>query len=76
MYSVSIRNIPNNAVPRMSPAMFAPTSVRSRKIENGISGSLARASQARKPPMSAAAAAKSPIVVGEVQPKLFACVMA
>ncbi len=42
--------------------MFAPTSVRSRKIENGISGSLARDSQARKPASSAPAAANRPTV--------------
>ena len=48
--------------------MFAPTSVRSRKIENGISGSLARDSQTRKLPMSAAAAVNRPIVSTEPQP--------
>jgi hypothetical protein len=68
MYSVSIRNIENIAVPRMKPATFAPTSVRRRKIENGISGSAARASVTRKPARSAAATAKSPIVSTEAQP--------
>ncbi len=38
MYSVSIRNIANSAVPRMKPTMFAAVSVCSRKIENGTSG--------------------------------------
>ena len=56
--------------------MFAPTSVRSRKIENGINGSLARASQPRNPASSAPAATKRPIVVAEPQPKWLACVMA
>ena len=56
--------------------MFAPTSVRSRKIENGINGSLARASQPRNPAISAPAATKRPIVVAEPQPKWLAWVMA
>jgi hypothetical protein len=60
----------------MNPAMFPPTSVRRRKIENGISGSLARASQPRNPARSAPAATKRPIVVAEPQPKSLACVMA
>ena len=44
MYSVSIRNIANSAVPRMKPTMFAAVSVCSRKIENGTSGSFTRCS--------------------------------
>ena len=68
MYSVSIRNIENSAVPRMNPAMFAPATVLIRKIENDISGSLARVSQATKPTSSATAAAKMPIVLPDDQP--------
>ena len=38
MYNVSIRNIENNAVPRMKPATLAPATVRVRKMPNRISG--------------------------------------
>src|SRR3954447_6474645 len=73
MYSVSIRNIAKRTVPRISPATFAPTSVRSRKIESGISASRERASQARNPTSSTSAAVKRPIVSAEPQPYWFAC---
>src|SRR6185295_11055564 len=36
MYSVSIRNIENRAVPRMNPAMFAPATVLILKIEKDM----------------------------------------
>ena len=39
MYSVSIRNIENIAVPRMNPATFAPVTVRVRRMPKRISGS-------------------------------------
>ena len=68
MYSVSIRNIEKTTVPRTTPATFAPTKVRSRKIENGISGSRVRASHATNAPSRAAEAAKKPIVSVETQP--------
>ena len=38
------KNIENSDMPISSPTMFAPRSVRSRKIENGISGSRWRSS--------------------------------
>jgi len=56
--------------------MFAPTSVRSRKIDSGMSGSRERASQATNPVRSASEAVKRPIVSAEPQPYLFACVIA
>ncbi len=68
MYSVSTRNIAKSAVPRISPATFAPATVRRRQIENGISGSAVRDSHRRKEPSSAAEAVKSPIVSIEPQP--------
>ena len=68
MYSVSIRNIENIAVPRMKPATFAPTSVRRRKIENGISGSAVRASVTRNAPSRPAEIANRPIVSADAQP--------
>ena len=55
-------------MPRMKPAMFAPATVLMRKIENDISGSLARSSQTTNPTSRAAAATKMPIVLAEVQP--------
>src|SRR4051812_27746364 len=67
MYSVSIRNIAKRTVPRIRPATFAPTSVRSRKIESGISASRARASQATNPIRSTSATVKKPIVAAEPQ---------
>ena len=74
MYSVSIRNIENSAVPRMNPATFAAVSVCSRKIENGTSGSLTRSSQPTNPRSSAAAATKTPTVSNELQPQFWPCV--
>ncbi len=68
MYSVSIRNIENIAVPMMNPATFAAVSVWSRKIENGTSGSFCRCSQSANEPSSAAAPRKTPIVATELQP--------
>jgi hypothetical protein len=65
---VSIRNIEKMTVPRITPAMLAPTSVRRRKIENGISGSRVRASQATKAPSRTTEAAKKPNVSADAQP--------
>ena len=45
MYSVSIRNIENIAVPMMKPATFAPVTVLVRRIPKRISGSGCRSSQ-------------------------------
>ena len=56
MYSVSIRNMANSAVPRVNPAMLAAVSVRSRKIENGMSGSFTRDSHAMNAASSTPAA--------------------
>ena len=56
--------------------MFAAVSVLTLKIPNGTSGSLARSSQPTNAASSAPAAAKSPIVSGEVQPKSLAWVIA
>ena len=68
MYSVSIRNIENRAVPRMNPAMFAPATVLILKIEKDMSGSFARVSRSTKPASSSAAATKMLIVFAELQP--------
>ena len=56
MYSVSIRNIENNTVPRMKPATLAPSTVLVRRMPNRISGSRTRFSQTTKPTSSAPAA--------------------
>ena len=68
MYSVSIRNIENVTVPRIRPAMFAAVTVFVRKIENGISGSLTRDSQATNAARRAPAAAKKADRLDDVQP--------
>ena len=68
MYSVSIRNIENRAVPRMNPETLAPRTVFVRRIPNRISGSSTRFSQPTKPSSSAADATKTPIVRPELQP--------
>ena len=49
MYSVSIRNIENSAVPMMKPATLAPATVFVRSRPNRISGSGCRCSQTAKP---------------------------
>ena len=69
MYSVSIRNIENSAVPRMNPATLAPSTVFVRRIPKRISGSATRFSQTTKPTSIAADAAKTPIVRAESQPQ-------
>ena len=56
--------------------MFAPTSVRSRKIDSGIAASRDRASQTTKPASRTSDAAKKANVSAEPQPYLFACVIA
>ncbi len=62
------KNIENSDMPIRRPTTFAPRNVRRRKIENGISGCLARLSQARKAPISASASAPRPSVWSEPQP--------
>ncbi len=69
MYSVSIRNIENSAVPMMNITMLAAASVCSRKIENGISGCVVRDSWTTNPTSRTAATAKTPIVRPDVQPQ-------
>ena len=48
--------------------MFAPASVRTRKIDSGISGFATRASQTTKKTISAPAAISRTIVVTSLQP--------
>ena len=62
------KNIENSDMPISSPTMFAPRSVRSRKIENGISGWRERDSITTKAPSSTTAAAMRASVCAEVQP--------
>ena len=76
MYSVSIRNIENSAVPMMKPATLAPATVFVRSRPNRISGSGCRCSQTAKPARSTAEPAKKPIVFAEPQPFEPACVIA
>src|SRR5436190_23811671 len=76
MYSVSIRNRENVAVPRMKPATFAPATVLVRRTPSRINGSEWRSSQTTKPTSSAAEAAKNDTVFGASQPSSPACVIA
>src|SRR6266508_2408580 len=76
MYSVSIRNIENNAVPMMNPATLAPLTVRVLSRPKRISGSGCRRSQPANPASSAREAAKKPSVLPETQPFCPACVIA
>ena len=55
--------------------MFAPATVLIRKIENDMSGCVARVSRITKPTSMTTAAAKTPIVLVELQPQSFACVI-
>src|SRR5207247_4360660 len=68
MYSVSIRNSENVAVPRMNPPTFAPATVLVRRIPKRISGSACRRSHQPKAASSATDAAMTPIVRPEPQP--------
>jgi len=72
MYSDRKKNIANSASPSSSPATLAPRSVRSLKIENGISGLGARASQAMNRASRPSAMPPSPIVWNVPQPALLA----
>src|SRR5437763_250334 len=65
MYSVSIRNSENVAVPRISPPTFAPATVFVRRIPKRISGSACRRSHQPNAASSATAAAMTPIVRAE-----------
>src|SRR3954467_3515891 len=76
MYSVSIRNIENVAVPRMKPPTFAPATVLVRRRPKRMSGSLCRCSHSTKPTSSTTDAAKTPSVRGDVQPHWLVCVIA
>ena len=76
MYSVSIRNIENSAVPRMKPATLAPATVLVRRMPKRISGSGCRSSQATKPASSTTTPAKKPSVSRASQPSWPACVIA
>ena len=75
MYSVSSRNMANRMVPRMNPVTFAPSTVRTRKIENGTSGSSRPRSQARNAASSTAEMPNAVQVVAEPQPHWLAWVM-
>src|SRR5205814_1082097 len=57
MYSVSIRNSENVAVPRISPPTFAPATVFVRRIPKRISGSACRRSHQPNAASSATEAA-------------------
>src|ERR1700736_5045299 len=67
-YSEMKKNIENRLMPTSSPTMFAPRSVRRRKIENGISGQRSRSSIATKASSSSAAPASFSSVAAEPQP--------
>ena len=71
-YSEMKKNIENSDMPISSPTTFAPRSVRSRKIENGISGSRERDSISTNAISRAAAPARRRSVVVEPQPALTA----
>ena len=76
MYSVSIRNIENIAVPMMKPATFAPLTVLMRRMPRRINGSGCRCSHTRKPTSIATDAAKNDSVLPASQPSCPACVIA
>src|SRR5439155_1095483 len=60
MYSVSIRNSENVAVPRISPPTFAPATVFVRRIPKRISGSACRRSHQPDAGRGAEAADRAP----------------
>ena len=66
------KNIENSDIPISSPTMLAPRRVRSRKIENGISGSRWRISIATNAISNTTAAGQRRIVTVEPQPSLTA----
>ena len=66
------KNIENSDMPISSPTMFAPRSVRRRKIENGISGWRWRSSMTRNATSRTAAPARRSSVVVDPQPALTA----
>src|SRR5437763_3963826 len=68
MYSVSIRNSENVAVPRISPPAFAPATVFVRRIPKRISGSTCRRSHQPNAASSATDGAMTPTVRPEPQP--------
>ena len=76
MYSVSIRNMANIAVPMMKPATFAPLTVRICRRPNRISGSRCRSSQPTNPARRTSEPTKNAIVSAASQPSWPACVIA
>ena len=67
-YSVRMKKFAKTTAPSSSPATFAPATVRTRKMLNGISGSRTRDSITRKMPSSTSEAAMRENVQPEVQP--------
>src|SRR5213076_565036 len=65
MYSVSIRNSENVAVPRISPPTFAPATVFVRRIPKRMSGSECRRSHQTNAASRTTDAAMNPIVRAE-----------
>ena len=68
MYSVSIRNIENSAVPRMKPETLAPSTVFVRRSPKRISGSATRFWMT-KPASSAADEREDADRAAELQPQ-------
>ena len=71
-----MKKFENVTAPRNRPTMFAPATVRTRKIENGINGCFARASIARNATSSAAETTRRTIVQLDPQPWSGACEIA
>jgi hypothetical protein len=67
-YSVRMKKLANTTAPSSSAEMFAPVTVRTRKMRNGISGSFARDSMNTNASSSAAAIASRSSVQPEPQP--------
>ena len=67
-YSVSRKKFANTIAPSRRPATFAPATVRTRKMRNGINGSFARDSITRNATRSAAATTSREIVQAVPQP--------
>src|SRR5512132_1693525 len=76
MYSVSIRNSENVAVPRMNPATLAPLIVLMRRMPIRINGSEWRSSHTTKPTNRTADAAKNDSAFADSQPSWPARVIA
>ena len=76
MYRVPTKMNAKKLPPNSSPATFAPESVRSRKIESGRTGSLARFSITTNATSRATDAASRTIVLVAPQPYCGACEIA